>query len=210
MEILDIHTHHSLSDVSLAIRSCLPGTFSPQAGGYYSVGIHPWYLTAENLERQWDDLQAAAQSPQVLAIGEAGLDKLADVPFSLQLTAFEQQVKLAGRLELPLVIHAVRASNEIIQLKQQYRPRNSWIIHGFRGKEEQALQYLRQGISLSFGEKYNEAALRAVPLDRLFIETDESEVDIHLLYKRAASVRGMAVDELVERVRQNINNVFFR
>ena len=206
MDILDIHTHHRPIKPSQAIQNCFPENFSPQAEGYYSVGLHPWHLHPEHLEKQWQQLLVAANHPQVLAIGEAGLDKLSDIPLALQREVFEKQVLLADNLGLPLVIHAVRAMDEVIALKKKHKPRNAWIVHGFRGKKEQALQYVRQGICLSFGEHYQEEALRAVPLDKLFLETDESVVDIHLLYDRAARVLGMPVGELTGQVQRNIDS----
>lgn len=209
MDILDIHTHHQPVKPSQAIQNCFPENFSPQAGGYYSVGLHPWYLRPEHLESQWEQLLKAVRHPQVLAIGEAGLDKLSDTPFALQHEIFEKQILLAESLNLPLVIHAVRAMDEVIALKRKHKPRNAWIIHGFRGKQEQALQYIRQGICLSFGERYQEGALCAVPADKLFLETDESTVDIHQLYDRAAHVLGKPVEALTGQVQCNINSVFF-
>lgn len=210
MDILDIHTHHRPVKPSQAIQNCFPDNFPVRAEGYYSVGLHPWYLCPEHLEEQWEQLLAALSYPQVLAIGEAGLDKLSDTPLALQHEVFEKQILLADSLELPLVIHAVRAMDEVIALKKKYKPRNVWIVHGFRGKKEQALQYVRQGICLSFGQHYQEEALRAVPLDKLFLETDESMVDIHLLYDRAARVLGMPVEELTGQVQQNISAAFTR
>ena len=51
--------------------------------------------------------------------------------------------------------------------------------------------------------------LRAVPLDRLFLETDDAETDIHEIYKKVADTLNMSVGELTERVQRNIKNVFF-
>ena len=78
----------------------------------------------------------------------------------------------------PLVIHLVKAVDELLKVKRDLRPSNPWIIHGFRGKAALAEEYLKHGFYLSFGEKYQEVALCRVPADRLFIETDESEVSI--------------------------------
>lgn len=208
MQILDIHTHRLPSEPSEAIQSCLPEAFAPCEGAFYSVGIHPWHLSAEKVESQWESLLSAVRHPQVVAIGEAGLDKLTDTPLSLQQSVFEREIELAESLHLPLVIHAVRATDELIALRKKHQPRHAWVIHGFRGKREQALQYVRQGFHLSLGEHYQEEALRAVPLDKLFLETDESAVDIHVLYERAAAVLGMSVAELVRQVQCNISSVF--
>lgn len=48
------------------------------------------------------------------------------------------------------------------------KPSNPWIIHGFRGKKELALQYIREGIYVSLGEKYQEEVLWGIPLEYLF------------------------------------------
>lgn len=177
---------------------------------YLSVGIHPWYLTEENFSVQWDALLAALHDKRVVAIGEAGLDKHAAVSFDWQCAVFRKVIALADEQNLPLIIHAVKASNEIVCLKKELNPRNPWIIHGFRGKKELAQTYLRQGIYLSFGEKYQEEALRATPLERLLLETDESPVDIRLLYDRAAKILEIPEADLRKKVAENINKLFFR
>jgi len=69
---------------------------------------------------------------------------------------------------------------------------------------------LHHGFYLSFGEKYQEGALNAVPLSRLFLETDESLESISRLYVRAAAVRQLSVEELVTAVRDNVYRVFRR
>lgn len=210
MELLDIHTHQIPQDASKAIWSCNFGdTPVSVAVKFYSVGIHPWYLTEENLEEQWAWLLSTVRSDnRVVAVGEAGLDRAIDVSFDLQVEAFSRVAGLADSVKKPLIIHAVRTANEIIALKRKLNPGNPWIIHGFRGKKELALQYLREGIYLSFGEKFNEDALKAVPIDRLFFETDESKADIRLLYERASQLLNMPVDALVSRVQQTIGATF--
>lgn len=210
MDILDIHTHRMPVELGQAIQNCQPAEFDPLAGAYYSVGIHPWYLTRENLDRQWEMLLAAIQCPQVLAIGEAGLDKLVRTDYMLQQEVFEKQAMLAHEMKYPLVIHAVRSANEIICLRKKMKPSNPWIIHGFRGKKELALQYIQEGIYVSLGEKYQEEVLWGIPLEYLFLETDESMIDIHCLYERAALLLEIPLCKLMQQVRQNINNVFFR
>lgn len=210
MQLLDIHTHHlPLHSAEQAIFNYFPEMLVAQLPTYCSVGIHPWYLTPDNLQAKWDWFLLAVHHPNVLAIGEAGLDKTVDVPFALQLEVFERQIELSEVMELPLIIHCVRAANEIVELKKRIQPHMPWIIHGFRGKKEQALQYIRHGIFLSFGEKYQEEALRAVPVDRLFLETDESAIEINLLYEQAATIRSLSAESFTMQIQQNINEVFF-
>lgn len=205
---IDIHTHQLPQVLGEAIVNCYPETFSPKEGGWYSVGIHPWYITT--LSDKKNHLETIVRHPQVLAVGEAGLDKLADAPMDLQLEVFEYQARLADEVGKPLVIHLVRAADELLKLRRELRPAMPWIIHGFRGKAALAEEYLRHGFYLSFGEKYQTEALLATPADRLLIETDESVVPIEELYLRAAAVRGMCSEELHKIVSANIGKVFFK
>lgn len=206
---VDIHTHHQPQVPGEAIVNCFPEAFAPLAEGWYSVGIHPWHVlsfTADDATR----FEELLRHPQVLAIGEAGLDKLAEAPLPLQMEVFGYQARLAEEIDKPLVIHLVRATDELVKLKQQIGPMKPWIIHGFRGKEALAAEYLRHGFYLSFGAKYREEALRIVPPDKLFLETDESTMPVDTLYERAAAIRGIPLGELRETIRRNVSKIFFK
>ena len=219
---LDIHTHRLPQMPGEAIVNCSPEAFFPQEGGWYSVGIHPWTVAAlfagrknsslgtPDLRERESLLDVLVHHPQVLAVGEAGLDKLTASPMSLQIEVFERQARLAMEADKPLVIHLVRAIAELLALKRALRPTNPWIIHGFRGKAALAEDYLRHGFFLSFGEKFQEEALRLTPADRLFVETDESSVCVDQLYVQLAAVRGVSPEELKKSVEENISRVFFQ
>lgn len=213
---VDIHTHLLPPMPGEAIVNCYPETFSPQEGGWYSVGIHPWYIerTAaggdSSLRERLLMLEELAYHPQVLAMGEAGFDKPAEPSKNFQLEVFVFHVRLSEQAEKPLVIHQVKAADTLIRLKSLLKPKQPWIIHGFRAKAELASEYLRHGFYLSFGKNYRHEALRSVPADRLFIETDESPVPVEELYARAAAVRGVSAKELHETVQGNISKVFFK
>lgn len=138
------------------------------------------------------------------------MDKLADAPTAVQIEVFEYQAQLSVELGKPLVIHLVKAVEELLKLKQRLQPANPWIIHGFRGKPALAQDYVRHGFYLSFGEKYQEESLRTVPAGRLLLETDESGVPIMELYRRASEVRGIPLDRFMEDMQENIDKVFFK
>ncbi|MBS1308726.1 TatD family hydrolase [Bacteroides clarus] len=210
---VDIHAHQLPQIPGTAIVNRYPDTFVPEAGQWYSIGMHPWHIpTAATpaVRHEMDILASLAGHPQVLAVGEAGLDKLADTPQAVQIEVFEYQARLSMELGKPLVIHLVKAMDELLKLKRQIKPTNPWIIHGFRGKAALAEEYLRHGFYLSFGEKYQEEALRITPSGRLFLETDESDVPIADVYSRAAQVRCVSLAELTEALQENIAKVFFK
>ncbi len=147
--------------------------------------------------------------PQVLAVGEVGLDKLVSVPLDSQTDALRYQADVAESIGKPLVLHLVKATTELLALKRELNPRVPWIVHGFRGKAQLALDLVRHGLYLSFGARYQEEALRQMPADRLFLETDEIDSAISDLYERAALIRGVTCDELMETVSRNVRSVFF-
>ena len=211
MVYYDIHTHHlPVHPEDAAIVNSLVPTFDVETGLFRSVGIHPWELTEHNAGQLLDYLKQQLRKKQFVAVGEAGLDKLAVASMELQLTVFKAQVRLSEEYGLPLIIHCVKAMDELLAVKKEFRPQQAWIWHGFRGKTEQAMQLLKKGFYLSFGEHYPDETMQTVPDERLFLETDNSSLDIEDILCRAAKVRGVEVEVLRETIRRNIQNVFFR
>ncbi|MDR0973511.1 MAG: TatD family hydrolase [Prevotellaceae bacterium] len=207
MCLLDIHTHHSSTD-GTAILSIAPSELSADCSNtYFSVGYHPWSLHADRMP-DWNLLEEAAHHPQVLAIGETGLDKLIDCPILLQEEALLRHVHIAMQTRKPLVLHCVRAYNELIHLRKEIPTEIIPIIHGYRGNATLARQLLSKGFYLSFGAYYHDEALRATPLDRLFLETDESDIPIRTLYERAAALRQVETDLFTRSVQETIVRVF--
>jgi TatD DNase family protein len=188
----DLHTHHfpeGNGDIC-AIRS---------------VGIHPWYISKDNIEEKLGLIEKYALSPQVQAIGECGLDKLCETDFELQKEVFLSHISISEKTGKPLIIHCVKAFDEIILFKKESRPTQTWIIHGFRGKPQQAKQLIEQGFYLSFGLHYNEQSLQNIPIERVFFETDDSGCDIRTIYKNAASVLNISEEKLIRQIEKNIS-----
>lgn len=202
---IDIHTHHNRYG---AIISTTPDEFHPQPGKYYSVGLHPWSLSEASKE-SIAQLEAAVSHEQVVAVGETGLDKIkSGVNYEEQLIYFEKQIRLSEQWHKPLVIHAVKSYDDIIRIHKAKHPAQPWIIHGFRGKPETAAQLLREGLYLSFGEYYNHETLKSIPLDRLFLETDEGQMTIDKLYRKAAHIRNLSPHRLHKAIAANVARIF--
>ncbi len=207
----DIHTHHLSACPSEAIYNADSNYMpTPDEAIYISVGIHPWHLTDEDypVRLQWVE-SMLQDDKRIIALGEAGLDKCCDAPFALQEEAFRKVISLSEQYCLPLIIHAVKADNELIALKKEVHPSQPWIIHGFRGKKELAQSLVNQGFYLSFGEHYHADALRYMPAETFLLETDESLASIRSLYGRAAEIRGISPESLAREVSQTVNSLFF-
>ncbi len=170
-------------------------------GMAYSTGIHPWYLTPENHNHLLRSVLKLANLPSVIAIGEAGFDKLRGPSIELQQKTFEEQVIVANEYRKPVVIHCVKAWDELLSAYKRLKPRTFWLIHGFRGKKETALQLLSRGMYISFWFDFimrEESAdlIRALPKERIFLETDGAEVDIRDIYNKVAFDLRIEVGEL--------------
>lgn len=202
--IKDIHTHRI--DAREAVISVNPWEFAPVDGLCYSVGIHPWQA-ARAAEADFDRLAECATSGNVLMIGECGIDKLRGGDLSMQTGVLERHIALSEQVGKPLVLHCVRASNELCRLRRQLRPSMPWIVHGFRGNAHVASQLLDAGFYLSYGERFNPEALAITPADRLLAETDESLLPIDEIYRRLAASRQIEVDEFVRNVEEVVKEL---
>ncbi len=202
--IKDIHTHRI--DAREAVISVNPWEFAPVEGLYYSVGIHPWQV-GRATDADFDRLAECATSGNVLMIGECGIDKLRGGELSMQTGVLERHIALSEQVCKPLVLHCVRASNELCRLRRQLRPSMPWIVHGFRGNARVASQLLDAGFYLSYGERFNPGALAITPADRLLAETDESLLPIDEIYRRLAAARQIEVDEFVRNVEEVVKEL---
>lgn len=210
--IRDIHTHHLPTHPDEAIVSyhcSSPSLTDLDKVVHLSAGIHPWFLTGEDITLQLAWLDTLLEDKRLCAIGEAGLDKCCHTPFALQQKAFEAQIIRSEHLCLPMILHIVRTHQEIIACRKHIHARQPWIIHGFRGKKEVAQTLLNQGFYLSFGQKFQPETLRYVPDERLLLETDESTEPIQELYQKVASVRETTTEHLEEVISSTTNRLFF-
>lgn len=208
MPILDFHTHRT--DAPDALISVDPRRFDPQPGRWYSVGYHPW----DDVDTLSDDdfalLEQCARHPQVLAIGETGMDRLKGGNLDIQATVFIRHLQLAANLGKPVVVHCVRSAQEILTARRQAGlTAVPMAIHGMRTNEHVAQMLLDAGCYLSFGFRFNPAALRITPLDRLLIETDDSPatITIHEVAALLATTLNLPTEEITKTTTTNAHHL---
>lgn len=196
-------------------------------GFYAAVGFHPENaagVTAEEIEA----VSAFFSHPKVVAVGEIGLDYHYEdaCPKEQQLFCFEQQLQLAQRYELPVIIHDREAHEDTMTLLRRYRARG--VLHCFSGSVEMMKETVSLGLFIGLGgavtfknaRKPVEVA-KAVPLDRLLLETDcpymapvpfrGKRCDSSMIAQTAAviaEVREMPVEDLLRQTRQNVKTLF--
>lgn len=213
--MIDFHTHQTPADTVTSVRSLLISEVEKiTPHDLFTIGIHPWYSEDIDIESQLSLLQDLIKRNNVIALGEIGLDKHRGAPIEKQIELFEKQVLIAERCHKPVVIHCVRAWSELLESRKRLKPSTPWAIHGFRGQVELAKQLLGYGIYLSFGPETLNAseglqeAIRTVPLDRIFIETDDADVSLKYLYTTVSKIKSIAYRDLDEQINYNFAEFF--
>ncbi|MCL2040763.1 MAG: TatD family hydrolase [Bacteroidales bacterium] len=177
-----------------------------------SYGIHPWFLTAENADQQLFQLEHLLQHDAIVAIGEVGLDAVRGAGMEAQQRVFEKVISLSEQYQKPLIIHCVKAWDKLLSLHKNRKATQTWIVHGFQGNYELASQLLNRKMRLSFGTKLLkddrlQTVFSRIPIDSLFLETDDAEVDIADVYLAAAAIRKMEMESLKHVVFENFTSM---
>ena len=201
LEIMPVPVSHVLNvgtdprTSRLAIEQALK-----HEGLYAAVGIHPGdchylsdvALALSEIEAMISDSEKRRAS-KIVALGEIGLDyhfdSYGDIPLNreLEMHVFEEQMKMAERHGLPVIIHDREAHGDCFEAVLRY-PNVHGVFHSFSGSAEMAYELARRGWYISFSGTLTfknaervRAAARAVPRDRLLIETDAPYLAPHPL-----------------------------
>jgi TatD DNase family protein len=184
-----VHRKHWPQVVELAERH----------GDAYALGIHPLYVPhAQEADLLELDLALTARrdDPRLVAVGEIGLDffvpELCTPPMrALQWFFYTEQLKLAQKHGLPVVLH-VRRSADLLLKGLRQSPGISGIAHAFNGSHQQAQAFVDLGFALGFGGTLTyERSLQLrrlaseLPLSALVLETDAPDIPPHWLYQTA-------------------------
>ena len=212
-KFINLHTHKfsNLSDV-IEIVNQYPWEFDASIPNY-SIGIHPWYIDENRLESDLEIIKEKLQLSECLALGECGLDKRIEIPLDLQISVFKKQLEIVRLTNKPIVLHCVAAYDEVIAIKKEMKIENPMIIHGFSKNEQVAQSLLKNGFYLSFG-KYLlrnpdlEKVFTFAPENQILLETDTIEESIYQVYEKAASIKGISVEEMKTIVFTNFSRIF--
>lgn len=208
---INLHTHHPCSNAKdvLSIVNCYPMDNSFNFP-FYSIGIHPWFIDEKNIKKHLNQLRNHLNFTNCLALGECGLDKKIDISMECQKKVFIAQLLLAEEFKKPVILHCVSAFQEILEIKKVYKIKVPMLIHGFSKKLELAKSLIQHGFYLSFGKhllvnNQLEEVLKSVPVSRIFLETDASEISIENIYNKAEEILKVNIQEQIE---ENFKNIF--
>ncbi|GAB4326903.1 MAG: TatD family hydrolase [Flammeovirgaceae bacterium] len=216
----DIHTHQIPDGKKdeVKIFNVFPykkDAVSPtQSSAYFSIGLHPWHIES-NWQDDFANIQELAKLSNCLAIGECGLDRAINTPLEIQLSIFQKHILLSETAQKPLIIHCVRAYPDIISLHKKHKVKQKWILHAYQGNETLTKQILRYpNFLFSFGKGlWNpkvESIFKRLPLERCFLETDDSTLSVQEIYLKASTIRQIYLEELKQIIQVNVLNTLFK
>ena len=209
---INIHTHLPHKNGTWSIQNLFKDFDSIGSLFYYSVGIHPWHIDENTVAAEMAKVKMASELKNVLAIGECGLDRVCKTPYKLQEKIFIEQLLWANEIAKPLIIHCVRAHREILFLLKEYNNLAPVIFHGFNNNEEIANSIIEAGCMISFGKSLMypnaENVFSKIPIENIFLETDDNEIIIDDIYKQAAKIKNISTERLSLQIQKNRNKVF--
>ena len=215
-DYIDIHSHKKINNTSSVFtifNVLLPANTTP-INTFFSTGCHPWDVKKTTPNLIEEQLNSLIKNEQLIAIGEIGLDRHIETDIEIQKEAFEIQLNIAIKSNKPAIIHCVRAYSDLMNIVKTRRIETPMILHDYNGNRVQTEKLLTFKCYFSFGKslfqdrpKLNEI-FREIPLNRLFLETDDSEVTIESVYSKAAEIRSIPLSQLITQEKQNFVEIF--
>lgn len=200
---------------------------------YAAAGIHPENIEGvpdEQVEEELREIEALAAHPKVRAVGEIGLDYYwckEPAERKRQQELFRAQMRMAGRLGLPVIVHDRDAHLDCLTIAEQY-PKVHGVFHCYAGSAETAQRLLELGYYLSFtgvltfkNAKKAAEVVRRVPLERLMVETDapymapepfrgkrNSSLYVYRMVEAIAEIKGLPAEEVARATTENGKKLF--
>ncbi|MGI0117098.1 TatD family hydrolase [Zooshikella sp. RANM57] len=194
------------------------------------LGLHPYFL-AQHMEQHLLELDSllAQQHPGIVAVGEIGLDyMLKELDVDCQVHYFLEQVKLAEKHNLPVVMHARKSFDQLTKILRDNPVSKKGIVHAFAGSSQQAHRLIEMGFKLGFGGAVTfdratklRTLVKTLPVESLVLETDapnmppdfareerNSPLNLPKIASVIADIRGVSEENLAEICAQNSKEVF--
>ncbi len=193
---------------------------------YAALGVHA-HEAEEATEEDFEGIKELYSHEKVVAVGEIGLDYHYDFsPRDRQIEVFERQIVLAKELDLPIIVHDRESHEDTMNLLKKYRPKG--VVHCFSGSSEMAKEVVKLGMYIGIGGAVTFKNARKpvevveyLPTEYLLLETDAPYMtpvpfrgqrcdSSHIAYtaEKIAEVKGMNVQELIDKCNENSKRLF--
>lgn len=215
-DYIDIHSHHLNQEegVFRIYNQFLNDEDDISSSTAISLGLHPWHIDQFDRIDLMEEVLEKVSTGSVLLIGETGLDKNISTSFEQQREIFEKHILVSEKYSKPLIIHCVKAHQELLEMRQEFNPKQAWIIHGFDSSPQLAAELVGKGIYLSIGERLlrkpekSRNVLANIPLSKLFIESDEDKKSIQELYMNVSRIYQIDEEKLRTSIFENFVKLF--
>ncbi|MDC1105429.1 TatD family hydrolase [Prolixibacteraceae bacterium] len=211
---INVHTHSNLrSDETniISLYSHSIGNSTSNIKGYYSVGVHPWDVESVSIEELKGSLKNYFEDQNCVALGEIGLDYHRAIDRNIQQLFFERQLSIAHECHKPVILHVVKSYHDVLRYRSDYE--GIWILHAFQGNEDVLRKLKDYPVYFSLGireinrlKKLN--ILNSIPLNKLFLETDESECLIEEVYAYYCLCSSYPLERIKKCIFDNFFTVF--
>lgn len=197
---------------------------------YYSIGIHPMEVEKRNsldLIEQIFKNELKNKNSKLIAIGETGLDYHFNYPVELQKEYFIEQIRLANKYELPIIIHSRESQEDVEKILREKTVKKSGIMHCYSGTPEMSKKFIEMGYYLGVGgpvTRYRDVQekVRITPIDKIVIETDSpvlppepfekksrnNSLYLDYIVKKVAEIKGISEEDVIKKTTQNAYKVY--
>lgn len=193
---------------------------------YAAVGIHPHEA---HKNESLSNIESLCSNKKVVAIGEIGLDYHYNFsPRDIQIKYFEEQLELANKVNLPIIVHDRKAHEYVMTSLKKIPVNKTGVIHCYSGAKEMARDLLNMGYYLGFGgaitfanAKKTIEVLEYVPLDRILIETDcpylspvpfrgkrNNSMYLTHVIDKISEIKGFSREEIADTTLNNAKKLF--
>ncbi|CDN31390.1 Putative deoxyribonuclease YcfH [Mucinivorans hirudinis] len=201
---INLHTHSPAREGVLSIEShdFFDGT---TPNGSYSLGVYPFAA------KPFDKELFVSRAEKSVMIGETGLDYRPQYRENRewQIQVFAQQIEIANALSKPIIVHQVKALDDCLEMLSGAL--TNVAFHGFSSSLQSAERIVSRGYYLSFGHllltnERLQGVIRALPLDKIFFETDACvNIRIEDVYGKAAELLGVKLSVLERQIESNFS-----
>ena len=214
MCFVNIHTHKSTNQDDV-IEICNHYKIEEVNHTRISAGLHPWYLP-EHQDKAIHFLRHYSQHNSFVALGEVGLDKKVKVALNKQVEFFELSLEFANKNNIGvIIIHCVKALDEVVSLIKKNNYQGFVIFHDFHSSVDQCQKLLvNPNFYFSLGKVLHRPKsklfpyLSKIPLQRIFLETDDNEISIQQQYEAFSLLTGHDIVDIKYHLYHNYLKLF--
>lgn len=195
---------------------------------YYSIGVHPMEVEKGiKIQAIEETIIKEKNNDKLVAIGETGLDYHFDYSKDLQEMYFIEQINLANKYDLPIIIHSRESQKDVERILKEHSVKKAGIMHCYSGTAEMSKKFLEMGYYIGVGgpvTRYKDVqeTVRITPIDRIVIETDSPVLppepfekharnnSLYLKYivSKIAELKNMSEEDVIRYTTQNAYKIY--